>query len=308
MTRNDWLKLTLLAAIWGASFIFISVAAPSFGAFPLVATRVLLAAVILIIYATISRQRFWGDLVKHWRLFFVLGLVNSAIPFTLITTAELELPAAIAAILNAVTPFCSAIVAAVWLGVPFTARKVAGTLLGLVGVGFVVGLSPVPLTTPVLLAFLMMIGASMAYGTGANYSNVKFKGVAPLTLAIGQQLFSGVILLPLAILFPPQGEIPLNALFSVIGLAVISTALAYVIFFNLIARIGATNMTTVTLLVPFFSVLWQAIFLNDPLGGGPIIGLLVIVVSLLLITGTKIPVIENLIARRSAQPPVTETT
>ncbi len=300
MTRNDWLQLTLLGAIWGASFVFISVAAPSFGAFPLVAARVLLAAFLLIIYGAVTRQSFWGEMIKRWKLFLVLGIINSAIPFTLITTAELELPAAMAAILNAITPFCAAIVAAVWLGVPFTARKIAGTLLGLVGVAFVVGLSPVPLTTPVILAILMMVGASMAYGTGANVAKVKFEGVSPITLAIGQQLAAGIVLLPLAILFPPKGELPLNAILAVIALAVLSTAIAYLISFKLLVRIGATNMTTVTLLVPFFSVLWQAIFLNDPLGIGPVIGLLIIVVSLVLITGTKLPFIENLIMRRAA--------
>jgi len=300
MTRNDWLQLTLLGAIWGASFVFISVAAPSFGAFPLVAARVLLAAFLLIIYGAVTRQSFWGEMIKRWKLFLVLGIINSAIPFTLITTAELELPAAMAAILNAITPFCAAIVAAVWLGVPFTARKIAGTLLGLVGVAFVVGLSPVPLTTPVILAILMMVGASMAYGTGANVAKVKFEGVSPITLAIGQQLAAGIVLLPLAILFPPKGELPLNAILAVIALAVLSTAIAYLISFKLLVRIGATNMTTVTLLVPFFSVLWQAIFLNDPLGIGPVIGLLIIVVSLVLITGTKLPFIANLIMRRAA--------
>jgi drug/metabolite transporter (DMT)-like permease len=298
MTRNDWLLLTLLGAIWGASFVFIGVAAPSFGAFPLVAARVLIASAVLIVYGLVTRQQFIAALFRHWKLFFLLGIVNSAIPFTLITTAELELPPAMAAILNAVTPFCSAIVAAVWLGVPFTLRKVAGTLLGLVGVAFVVGLSPVPLTTPVILAILMMLGASMAYGTGANMAKTLFTGVTPLTLAIGQQLTAGIVLLPFAILNPPQGELPLNAVLSVLALAVLSTAVAYLISFNLLARIGATNMTTVTLLVPFFSVLWQTIFLQDPLGIGPIIGLLIIVVSLLLITGSKIPVIETWLMRR----------
>ncbi|MDX2161082.1 MAG: DMT family transporter [bacterium] len=289
MSRSQWLQLTLLAGIWGGSFLFIRIAAPSFGPFPLVAARTLIAAAVLIGYGTLTGQRFWGELRQRWKPFLLLGLINSAIPFTLITAAELTLTASMASILNASTPFFAALVAAAWFGDPLTTRKVGGIALGIVGVVLVVGLSPLPLETRVLLSVLMMFGASLGYGTGANYAKAAFKGVNPLTLSIGQNLMAGVIMLPLAALNPPQGEIPLVAVVCVLLLGVVSTAIAYLISFHLLSRVSATSMATVTMLVPFFSVVWSAMFLQEPFGIGQLIGLLVIVFSITLITGTRLP-------------------
>ncbi len=299
MSRRDWLQLTLLGAIWGASFLFIRIAAPSFGAFALVATRTLVAAFVLIGYALITRQPFLAQIRERWVGFLVLGLLNSALPFTLITSAELTLTAQMAAILNAATPFFAALTGALWFHDPLTRKKVGGIALGLFGVVLVVGLSPIPLESAVLIAVLMMMGASLGYGFSSNVTKVHFKHVSPISLAIGQNFAAGMILLPLAILNPPQAEIPTNALFSVLALAIISTAVAYLISFSLIKRVSATSMTTVTMLVPFFSVLWTALFLHtDEIGIGQIVGLLVIVVSITLITNTRLPFVDRLLGRR----------
>lgn len=299
MTRQDWFQLTLLGAIWGASFLFIRIAAPSFGAFALVATRVLLAAFVLIVFALITRQPFIAQLRERWLGFLFLGIFNSALPFTLITGAELTLTAQMAAILNASTPFFAALTGALWFRDRLTRKKIGGLALGLFGVTLVVGLSPVPLETGVIIAVFMVLGASLGYGFSSNVTKAYFKNVSPLALSIGQNLFAGLVLLPLAILNPPQGEIPANALFSVLALAIVSTSIAYLISFSLIKRVSATSMTTVTMLVPFFSVLWTAIFLHtDEVGLGQIVGLIVIVVSITLITNSRLPFLDRLIGRR----------
>ncbi|MFN8531276.1 MAG: DMT family transporter [Anaerolineae bacterium] len=244
-------------------------------------------------YATVTGQSSSPALLANWKNFLLIGLVNAALPFLLITTSELTLTASMAAILNASTPFFAAIVAAVWFGDPLTGKKILGIVLGLTGVVLVVGFSPFPLEAGVLLAVGMMLVASFCYGSGSNLAKARFKSVPTLTMAIGQNFFAGLMLLPLAILNPPPEMPPANALFSVLMLAVLSTAIAYLISFSLIKRVSATSMTTVTMLVPFFSVLWSAMFLQEPMGVGQFVGLLVIVFSITLITGTRLPFLRT---------------
>lgn len=293
MTRKDWLQLIVLAGIWGGSFLFIRIGAPSFGAYALVTTRTLVAALVLMGYAIVTGQSFLPALLANRKNFLLIGLVNAALPFLLITTSELTLTASMASILNASTPFFAAIVAAVWFGDPLTGKKILGIVLGLAGVVLVVGFSPFPVEAGVLLAVGMMLVASLCYGTGSNLAKARFKSVPTLTMAIGQNFFAGMMLLPLAILNPPHEMPPANALFSVLMLAVLSTAIAYLISFSLIKRVSATSMTTVTMLVPFFSVLWSALFLQEPMGLGQFVGLLVIVFSITLITGTRLPFLRS---------------
>ncbi len=283
MKLRDIALLFLLASIWGASFLFIRVAVHDFGAPTLVAVRVLLAAVVLIAIVTFMRQP--TQLKAHWRKFLFLGAVNSALPFTMIATAELNLTASFAAILNATTPLFAAIVSWLWLKDPLTSRKLMGLALGLVGVTIVVGWSPFELTSPVLLSIGMMFIASFAYGTGTVYSKKAFVGVPTFTMAIGQQLGAGIIMLPLAFASPPTQVPSTGATIALLALAIVCTAFAYLIYFTLVRNVGATNTSTVTMLVPFFGILWGALFLNETIGVGQLVGFGVILFSLSLVTG-----------------------
>src|SRR5919112_1291625 len=196
MRPRDFAGLILLGALWGGSFLFIRVAVPALGPFLLVELRVGLAAAALFLYALAV-----GSMPKirnRWRSFLVLGFFNAAVPFSLISAAEIHLTASLAAILNSTTVMFTAMVAAIWMGDPLTARKVIGIILGIVGVTVLVGWDPTPLNAGVLLSVAAMLVASLSYALGATYAKRSFSGIPPVGMAIGQLSAATAILLPLS--------------------------------------------------------------------------------------------------------------
>jgi drug/metabolite transporter (DMT)-like permease len=286
MKARDVGMLFALASIWGASFLFIRMAVHDYGAPLLVLVRVLLGGLILLGVARLTRQP--TQLRAHWGKFLLLGAVNSALPFTMIASAEIHLTASFAAILNATTPFFAALMSWLVLKDALTPRKIVGLLVGLVGVAMVVGWSPLELTPEVLLAIGMMFVGSCAYGVGTVYSKKSFAGVSPFTMAIGQQLGSSVLMLPLALATLPTEVPSTSATLAVLALAVLCTAVAYVLFFTLVSRVGPTNTSTVTMLVPFFGILWGALFLGEAVEIGQLFGFALILVALTQVTGFKL--------------------
>jgi drug/metabolite transporter (DMT)-like permease len=277
--------LILLSALWGGSYLFMRIAGPALGPVVLMALRVSIAAVVLFAYLGSLRQ--WPDFRRYWKPFLVMGILNNAIPFILIANAVIHLNASIAAILNATTPLFTALVAAWWIKEPLGARKVTGVVLGMVGVAVLVGWSPLPLTSGVIAASLQALLAALSYGLAAVHARRQFMGVPPLHAAVGQLSGSTVLLLPLGVLWSPQAFPDARVALSVVGLAVACTALAYGMYFRLIATTGATAAATVTFLIPFFSVLWGVMFLGEPLSVGMFIGLGTILSSVWLVLGAK---------------------
>jgi drug/metabolite transporter (DMT)-like permease len=280
---RDFAGLVLLSALWGGSFLFIRVAVPALGPFTLVELRVGLAAGALLLYAlAIGRM---PKIRTRWRSFLVLGFLNAAVPFSLISAAEIHLTASLAAILNSTTVMFTAIVAAVWTGDILTARKAVGIVLGVAGVTVLVGWDPLPLNGLVLLAVAAMLIASLSYALGATYAKRSFAGIPPLGMAIGQLGGAVVLLAPLAAVgFPERAPSTIVAL-SMLGLALLSTAVAYLIYFRLIENVGPTSTLTVTLLVPIFGLLFGILLLDEPFGPGTLTGLGIILASVVLITG-----------------------
>ena len=273
----------MLGALWGGSFLFIRVAVPALGPFLLVELRVGLAAAALFLYAMAA-----GSMPKirsRWRSFLVLGFLNAAAPFSLISAAEIHLTASLAAILNSTTVMFTAIVAAVWMGDALTARKAIGIVLGIVGVSVLVGWDPLPLNGAVLLAVAAMLLASLSYALGATYAKRSFSGIPPLGMAIGQLGGAVALLLPLAVVSLPERAPSTVVTLSMLGLAFLSTAVAYLIYFRLIENVGPTSTLTVTLLVPVFGLLFGVLLLDEPFGFGTLAGLGVILTSVVLITG-----------------------
>jgi drug/metabolite transporter (DMT)-like permease len=283
MGGRDLGALVLLSALWGASFIFIRVAVPALGPFVLVELRVGLAAVALALCAA-----FLGRLPKlrvRWRQFALLGMVNVAIPFSLISTAEINLTASLAAILNSTTVMFTAVVAAVWMGDALTARKVVGVVLGIVGVTVLVGWDPIVMNWFVVLSVGAMLAASLAYALGSVYAKRTFAGSPPLAIAIGQLTAAATLMLPLAAVSVPDERPSTIVVLSILGLALPSTALAYMLYFRLIENVGPTSTSTVTLLVPLFGLLFGVVLLEEPVGLGTLAGLVLILSSVTLITG-----------------------
>ena len=283
MRPRDFAGLIMLSVLWGGSFLFIRVAVPALGPFLLVELRVGLAAAALFLYALAA-----GSMPKirgRWRSFLVLGFLNAAVPFSLISAAEIHLTASLAAILNSTTVMFTAIVAEVWMGDALTARKAIGIVLGIVGVSVLVGWDPLPLNGFVLLAVAAMLLASLSYALGATYAKQSFSGIPPVGMALGQLGGAVALLLPLAVVSLPERAPSIVVIFSMLGLAFLSTAVAYLIYFRLIENVGPTSTVTVTLLVPVFGLLFGVLLLEEPFGPGTLAGLGIILTSVVLITG-----------------------
>lgn len=281
----DFAMLVVLAALWGASFLFIRVASPAFGPFLLVDGRVLLAALALILFAIISRSRI--QILKRWKSYLALGAVNAAIPFTFIAIAELHISAALAAILNATTPMFTALVARVWLGDKLHVSRIIGLVIGIFGVIVAVsgpsGAGPGVKVTWALCSLL----AAIAYAVGGVYSARVFRVERPLDLAIGQQLAAGILLLPFTFIHPAHIRFSSNAVVATLALALLSTAFGYLLYFQLMRRIGPVKTISVTFLVPIFGLVWGALFLGEPLSWRLLVALFIILGSVSLVTKRK---------------------
>jgi len=283
MGARDLGALVLLAALWGASYIFIRVAVPALGPFVLMGARVALASGALALYAVLL-ARGMPKFRSRWKEFLIVGATNSAIPFTLIAAAELELTASLAAILNSTTALFVAVVAAVWIGESLTIKKVVGLLLGFAGVVVLVGWDPVPLNGAVLLAVGAMLAASLSYAVGGVYVKRTFAGVSPLAMTIGQQGAAAAILLPLAAASLPGEAPPLPAALSALALALLCTAVAYLLYFRLIENVGPTKTLAVTFLIPVFGLLFGVVLLDEPVGLGTLVGFAIISYGVALVT------------------------
>jgi drug/metabolite transporter (DMT)-like permease len=283
MSARELGALVLLGALWGASFLFIRVAVPALGPFVLMELRVGLAAGALAAYAgALSRA---PALRGRWREFLTIGALNAAIPFTLIAAAEIELPAGLAAILNSTTALFAPLVAAAWIGEPLVARQVVGVVLGVAGVAVLVGWDPIPLNAAILLSAWAVLLASLSYSLGAVYAKRTFAGVPSMTMAIGQQVGAAALLLPLAAATLPEEAPPTVAALSVLGLSLLCTAAAYLLYFYLIAAAGPTKTLTVTFLIPVFGLLFGVLLLGERVGAGTLAGFVIILASLGLVTG-----------------------
>jgi drug/metabolite transporter (DMT)-like permease len=286
MKTTDWAILLLLGAIWGASYLFIRIAVPAFGAFPLVGIRVTLAAIVLGIGLRASGRRF--SFRPYAGRLLILGAINAAIPFTLISAAELHITASLAAMLTAITPLWAAVFSAIWLDEPLSARRVGGLLLGVVGVSVLVGWSPILLNPTTMLAIAALIVATCAYGGVGVFTKRKLSGVPAPTLALGQQLGAIAWLFVPALWTARDVHPTAPAAAALLTLAIVCTAAAYLLFFKLLASAGPTKTTTVTYLVPVFGTAWGAIFLHEPVTWGMLLGLAFIFASVVAVNQVAI--------------------
>jgi drug/metabolite transporter (DMT)-like permease len=283
MQCKDGAMLLALSAIWGGSFLFVRIGAPVLGPVALIELRVLIAGLVLLGYALATRKQL--ELRKRWRHYLAVGILNSAIPFTLIATAELNLTAGLAAILNATSPLFGAVVAALWIKEALTLKKIIGLVLGLAGVALVVGWSPLPFSLVVALSVGASLAAAVFYGIASVYTKVHVRGASSLGLSTGSQLGAALFLAPFTMAAPPQHVPSYSVLLAVLALGVFCTAIAYLLYFRLIATIGPTRALTVTFLVPVFGVFWGVVFLHEPLTWSTILGFGIILVGTGFVTG-----------------------
>lgn len=281
MKPKDLLMLLALAALWGASFLFMRIGAPDLGPCMLAFLRVAIAGLVLWGYLLIRQKR--TGILRKWKQYLILGLLNAAIPFSLISTAELYVPAALAAILNATTPLFTALVAWMWVKDPLTLKKIAGLVLGVIGVAVLVGWQPYGSGDRLLASASLSLLAAISYAFAGVYSSKAFKGEKPMHVSIGQQFGASVALIPAVGATFPHSTPANAAILAALGLAIFCTALAYPLYFALIRSVGPVKTLSVTFLTPVFGMFWGAVFLGEKITISMIAGLIIILLSVTLV-------------------------
>lgn len=262
VAEHPWLtpiELLALGAIWGASFLFMRIAAKDFGAFALVEVRLALGGLILAPFLWRERRHYTG---RVWWKIIGIGAINSAIPFTLFAWAAQRAPAGIGAISNATAAMFTAVVALILYGERTTLRRSIGLIIGFTGV--VVLASGKTDGDSVWQAALAGTFAALLYGFGGNFLRQYLSGLPPAATAAATLLCASILQLPLAIANWPEGPVPMLSWLSAIGLGVLCTGVAYLLYYRLIYRIGAPRASTVTYLVPLFGVAWAWLLLGEP--------------------------------------------
>jgi len=302
MTARDWLLLILLSVLWGGSFFFIGVAVQALPAFTIVAIRVGLAMLVLLAVLRALRIALPTD-GRIWLALLGMGLLNNVIPFTLFVWAQAQVPSGLASILNATTPISTALVAHAFTSdEKLTPNRLLGVLLGLAGVALMLGPDLLTGLGQNLLAQGACLLATLSYAFAGVYGR-RFRrlGLAPLLTATGQLTVSAALMLPLALLVDRPWLLPLpgwQAIAALIGLAVLSTALAYVIFFRIMTTAGS-NVNLVTLLVPVSAILLGVLVLGETLLPRHLVGFGVIALGLAAIDGRLIAVLRRCASRQS---------
>jgi drug/metabolite transporter (DMT)-like permease len=287
MSGSDWLLLIVLSILWGGSFFFAKVAVGELPPLSIVLGRVAVAALVLHLLVLASGQRMPRD-PALWRDFVVMGLLNNAIPFSLIFWGQKEIASGLASILNATTPLFTVLVA--HLLTPeerATPAKLLGVALGILGVALMIGLDVASGVGAHVLAEIAVLGAAVSYAFAGVFGR-RFKGRPPLIVAAGQLTGSSALILPLALLVDRPWTLPLpslTALGAVLGLALLCTALAYVIFFRILGRAGPTNLLLVTFLIPVSALMLGLAFLGERLDSHHLIGMALIALGLAAIDG-----------------------
>ena len=261
MRLSDMAELLLLAALWGGSFLFMRIAAPVLGPVWLIEFRVLLAGLVLL--PILARLNLLHQVRGNLMPLVVVGCLNSAIPFVLLAFASVSLPAGFTSILNATAPLFGTIVASLWLKENVTPPRIIGFILGFTGVVILVGWKALEATPAFFIAVLAGLLAALMYAIAAPYIKQSLAGVPSLVVTTGSQLGAACIFLPVLPFTVPQQIPPFGVIVSVVALALLSTALAYILYFRLIQNIGSTKALTVAYLIPLFAILWGAIVLQE---------------------------------------------
>jgi drug/metabolite transporter (DMT)-like permease len=294
MRTSDWLLLVLLSVLWGATYFFIAVANPEVPPFTLVLGRVGLAALTLVPLVFLLGLRLPATAAGWWP-FVVQAVINNVIPFTLMVYGQLRIAGGLAAVLNATTPLFTLVVARVVAGDALSPSKVAGVVIGVAGVAVLVGPEALHSNASGVIGMLCILGASWSYAMSALWMR-RLRHIPPLVSSAAQLTCSTLLLLPLAGAAERFWQLPVpgaSAVLAVLGLAIFSTALAYLVFFRLNASAGPTNVMLVTLLIPVTATILGVALLNETLTQHQLAGALVIASALVVIDGRLLAWIQR---------------
>lgn len=261
MKPRDIADLVLLGALWGASFLFMRVAAPEFGPIPLIAVRVAVGALFLLPFLAwrVGLASLRTGLAQVW----TMGILNSALPFCLFAYAALTLPSGFSAIVNSSSPLWGALIARAWLGERLPASRVAGLVIGFAGVATLMSARTSPSFDGVSLAIAATVVAAALYGFAANYARRHLVAIPSLAIATGTQLAAAAALALPALWLWPDHVISQRAWLAALAMGVASSGIAFILYFRLLARVGAAGALAVTYLVPMFALLFGALLLDE---------------------------------------------
>lgn len=289
MTALEWGMLIALSLVWGGSFFFNEIAVRQLPVFTVVVCRVALAALILLAVLRLTGQHMPRS-GKVWAAFFGMGLLNNVIPFSLIVAGQQQVASGVASILNASAPLFGVILAHLLTSdEKMTRGKLIGVIVGFLGVAVMIGPDATRGLGGHLGAQVMILGGALSYAFAGIFGRrFKAMGVAPMVTATGQVVASSVILLPMVLLVDRPWTLPMpgwDAIAALIGVAAISTAFAYLLYFRLLASAGATNLLLVTFLIPVSAILLGVLFLSETLLPRHLIGMALIGLGLSAIDG-----------------------
>ncbi|MGE8104457.1 DMT family transporter [Allorhizobium sp. NPDC080224] len=289
MSLTGWALLLALSVLWGGSFFFSKVALSELPPLTVVLARVAIAALALLSYLRIRRQPIPKD-ATTWTAFFGMGLLNNLIPFTLLSWGQTQIASGLASILNATTPIFSILVAHfLTADEGMTRNKLVGIALEFSGVAVLMAGNGVKTEGLPLLPILACLGAALSYGFASVFGR-RFRrmGISPATSAFGQVSATTLLMIPMVTLVDTPWHLPMpgvTTIAALIGLGLLSTALAYIIFFHILAVGGAINSSLVTLLIPVSAILLGYLFLGERLASNHFVGMSLIALGLLSIDG-----------------------
>ncbi|WP_227257955.1 DMT family transporter [Kangsaoukella pontilimi] len=287
ITPRIWADMIGLALIWGGSFLAIRIALDEIPVFSSVAHRVLWAALALWLVVLVLRQPVPRDL-RIWGAFLVMGCLNNVIPFSLMAWGQLHIETGLTAILNAATAIWGVLVAAaVFADERLTTRRLIGVLTGFLGVSVAIGLDAFASFDLASLAQLAVIGGTVSYALAGSWARARLKGISPVVSAAGMLTGSSLIMLPLARAM--DGPLPLamapDTLAAVAYYALMSTALAYLLYYRILAAAGAGNLLLVTLMIAPVAIVLGAVVRGEALGANAYLGFALLALGLLILNG-----------------------
>lgn len=283
MSVADLAKLVFLSAIWGGSFIFLRISVPEVGPLLTATLRTVLAALALVAFALATRVRMdWSANIRPYALVALSAVV---IPFSCFSFAALHLPASHSAVLNATAPLFGAVFSTIWLAERMTLQKLAGLLMGILGVAVLVGAGTLSLTltTGLAVAACLLAAACYALSSIVVKKTGRPGGIHPIAMAAGSLAAGGIIMLPVVPFSLPAAMPSMTALVCVAAMALLSSGLAQALFIPLIVKVGPTRAMSVSFLIPLFSMLWASLFLREPIGLSTLAGGAIVLVAMGLV-------------------------
>lgn len=289
MGIKEWLMLITLSVLWGGSFFFVEFAITELPTLTIVLVRVALAAATLWLFILITGVSVPSSL-SIWGSFLIMGLLNNVLPFSLIVWGQTYIASALASILNATTPLFTVLVASTLLqDEKITKNKLVGVVLGFFGVVVMIGASALEDIGINQLAQLAVLGAALSYAFAGVYGRrFKTQNINPVVTAAGQVSASALFLIPVVLVVDGSMDIVLlssQTVMALVALAVFSTAVAYVLYFKILASVGATNLLLVTFLIPVSAILLGIVVLGETLQVSHVIGMGIIAIGLVAIDG-----------------------